>query len=115
MRKLTHGSAALALNNIVVEMLVTHSAVQQKLSQMRDFRYWLFQSRLWQDGSEVVCLGGDTTLVFSVQQFNIDNDNNQSYKQIRNCAQRIYYTLFKHTTLKEEKTNTRSIRKIDLI
>ena len=42
--------------NIAVKMLFTHSAVQKELSQISDLRCWMFQSGLWEKGSEVVLL-----------------------------------------------------------
>ena len=37
-------------------MLFTHSAVQKIVSQISDLRCWMFQSGLWEKGSEVVFL-----------------------------------------------------------
>ena len=42
--------------NIAVKMLFTHSAVQKIVSQISDLRCWMFQSGLWEKGSEVVFL-----------------------------------------------------------
>ena len=43
-------------NSHCCEMLFTHSAVQKKLSKISDLRCWMFQSGLWEKGSEVVFL-----------------------------------------------------------